>query len=149
MAEYGGIGLAAPQVHESVQLAIIEIEPENARYPGAEGQPFTIFINPVIHVLDAEEQSFWEGCLSIPEIRAQVFRPKHIRVDYLNEQGTPCSLRASGFLATVVQHELDHLHGTLFIDRIRPEPGKTPIAFVEEYRRHILPSLAPDEELAD
>lgn len=140
MKDSQGIGLAAPQIHESVQVAIIEIETANPRYPGSKPQPFTVFINPRIEVVDATEQTFWEGCLSIQGIRALVPRPRAIRVEFLDENGEARSIEASGFLATVIQHELDHLQGVLFIDRIRPEPGKTPIAFLEEYQRYILPA---------
>lgn len=152
MEEYGGIGLAAPQVHESLAVAIIDYEDDNPRYseqtakasPGAgeelHSMPLAVFINPKIIVLDSTEQGFWEGCLSVPEIRGLVHRPRKIRVDYLDRDGKPQSLVAEGFLATVFQHELDHLDGTLFIDRIRNVPGATPISFVEEYGRYHIPS---------
>src|SRR3954464_2225406 len=83
MHEYTGIGLAAPQVHESIQLAIIEIAEENPRYPDQDEQELTVFINPKVKVLDQELQGFWEGCLSVPEMRGYVERPRKIRVDYL------------------------------------------------------------------
>jgi peptide deformylase len=135
MHEYDGIGLAAPQVHESLQLAVIEFDAENPRYAGMGVQPLQVFINPVITVLDTDLQGFWEGCLSIPELRGLVFRPKKVKVDFLDRTGAPCSFVAEGFLATVVQHELDHLDGTLFVDRIRMEPGKSPLAFTDEFQR--------------
>lgn len=142
MHEYGGIGLAAPQVHEPIQLAIIEFEDDNPRYGKTGSQPLQVFINPKIKVLDATEQGYWEGCLSVPEIRGLVYRPRKIQVDYLDQDGKPQSRVAEGFLATVFQHELDHLAGTLFVDRVRNEPGKTPIAFLEEYSRY----WTPDED---
>lgn len=128
MEEYGGIGLAAPQIHESVSVAIISY--------GGEEMPLSVFINPRITVLDEQEQAFWEGCLSIPEIRGYVYRPRKIRVDYLDRAGSRQSLVAEDFLATIFQHELDHLAGTLFVDRIRYEPGNSPISFIEEYSRY-------------
>lgn len=142
MHEYGGIGLAAPQVHESLQLAIIELAEAGDRYPGAveQDQPLLVLINPVITILDPAEQGFWEGCLSIPEIRGLVHRPRKIQVDFLDPEGKSRKLVVEGFLATVFQHELDHLAGTLFVDRLRSEPGKTPIAFIEEYQRYLVPS---------
>lgn len=121
MHEYGGIGLAAPQVHESLQLAVIELE------------SLLVVVNPRITVLDATEQSFWEGCLSIPEIRGLVPRPRKIRVDYLDQTGNPQSIEPEGFLATVFQHELDHLQGVLFLDRVK---DTTQLAFTEEYQRY-------------
>jgi peptide deformylase len=137
MNEYGGIGIAAPQIHESVSLAIIDYQEE-----GASDQPLTVVINPKITVLDPREQGNWEGCLSVPEIRGLVFRPSKIQIDYLDLKAQPQTIVADGFLATVFQHELDHLFGTLFVDRIRFEPGKSQIAFTEEYSRY----HAPDED---
>ncbi len=147
MKEVGGIGLAAPQIHESLQLAVIEFKGDNARYPGMGDQPLTVIINPKITVLDPTEQSFWEGCLSVPELRGLVYRPRKVQVDFLDGNGSPKQLIAEDFLATVVQHELDHLSGALFVDRLRNEPGKTPLAFLEEYRKHILPLIEPDREI--
>ena len=146
MHEYGGIGLAAPQVHHPIQLAIIEFAEDSARYPDMGQQSLSVFINPKITVLDQTEQGFWEGCLSVPEMRGFVERPCKIRVDYLDRQGQSKSVEAEGFLATVFQHELDHLAGKLYIDRLK-DPTK--LAFHEEYQRYwaIQPDAAP--ELAD
>lgn len=140
MEEYGGIGLAAPQIHEAVSVAVIDYRddlPQNS-------MPLAVFVNPKITVLDSEEQGFWEGCLSVPEIRGLVYRPRKIRVDYLNQEGEPQSLIAEGFLATVFQHELDHLIGTLFVDRIRYAPGKSPISFIQEYQKYLVPDEGSD-----
>jgi len=136
MHEYSGIGLAAPQVHESIQLAVLEFEEESERYPDMGKQPLLVVINPKIKVLDEAKQGYWEGCLSIPEIRGLVHRPRKIRVDYTDEKGKTRKIEAEGFLATVFQHELDHLAGSLFIDRIR---DTTKLAFIEEYQRYWLP----------
>ena len=155
MRDYGGIGLAAPQIHESLQLAILDLSSAGDRYPGAadgeeQERGLLVVINPKITVLDDKEQGFWEGCLSVPEIRGLVYRPRKVQVDYLDLNAKPQTIVAEGFLATVFQHELDHLAGTLFVDRLRSEPGKTPIAFLEEYQRYLVPK-ADDEvgELAD
>jgi peptide deformylase len=134
-AEYGGIGIAAPQVHESVRVAIIEFDGENGRYPDMGSQPLTVFINAKVSVLDSQEQTNWEGCLSVPGLRGRVSRPRKIRVDYLDETGAAKSLVAEGFLATVFQHELDHLDGVLFVDRVETRPGATALSFTEEYQR--------------
>lgn len=139
MEEYNGIGLAAPQVYESVQLAIIGFEDDNPRYPDQSGMKLSVFINPKISVLDKKEQGFWEGCLSVPELRGLVYRPRKIRVDYLDQKGEPQSIQAEDFLATVFQHELDHLSGVLYVDRIKNEPGKTLLAFTEEYQKYLVP----------
>jgi peptide deformylase len=142
MREYGGIGLAAPQIHESVQLALIELEPDSARYPELGSQPLSVYVNPVITVLAPQEQAFWEGCLSIPELRGLVHRPRKIRVDFWDLDGQERSVTAEGFLATVFQHELDHLAGRLFVDRVQ-DPRN--LAFLEEYERYHAPSGKPGE----
>ncbi len=148
MEEYGGIGLAAPQIHESVSVAIIEYgEPDSEPGVGLREMPLTVFINPRITVLDTEEQGFWEGCLSVPEIRGLVYRPRMIRVDYLDREGRPQSVIAEDFLATVFQHELDHLAGTLFVDRIRYEVGSSPISFTPEYSKYHVPD--EDDEIGE
>jgi peptide deformylase len=149
MHEYGGIGLAAPQIHEPLQLAIIELEPDSDRYPDMGKQALSVYVNPVITVLDPKEQAFWEGCLSVPELRGLVHRPRKIRVDYWDAEGNDQSVVAEGFLATVFQHELDHLAGKLFVDRIQ-DPRN--LAFLEEYERYHAPSVKAEEgvgELAD
>lgn len=143
MHEYSGIGLAAPQVHASLKLALIEIDEDNPRYDEEGGQPLTVFINPKVTVLDKDLQGFWEGCLSVPEMRGYVERPRKIRVDYLDREGKSKSIEAEDFLATVFQHELDHLDGVLYIDRIRDTKK---LAFLEEYQRYCRDE---EEELPD
>jgi peptide deformylase len=128
-----GIGIAAPQIGESVQVAVIEIDAESARYPGQDPFGQHVFVNPRITVLDAGEQGFWEGCLSVPNLRGYVERPRHIRVDYVNLDGHPRAIEAEGFLATVFQHELDHLQGVLYVDRVR---DMTKLATIEDYLRY-------------
>ena len=148
MHEYEGVGLAAPQVHESLKLAVIEFDPENPRYKDLGKKGLEVFINPKIEVLDETPRAFWEGCLSIPEIRALIYRPRKIRVTYLDRDAKKQTVEAEDFLAIVLQHELDHLDGVLFIDRVQPVPGATPIAFVEEYTKYDLPAqFEPTEEL--
>lgn len=128
-----GIGIAAPQVGESVQVAVIEIDSDSARYPGQEPFGQRVFVNPRVTVLDDAEQGFWEGCLSVPNLRGFVERPRRIRVDYLDQDGHPRAIEAEGFLATVFQHELDHLQGVLYVDRIR---DMTKLATIEDYLRY-------------
>lgn len=119
MQHYGGIGLAAPQIGFSLQLAVIQVDPGKNRYGSDQGLPFTVFVNPVIETLDTTTQGFWEGCLSVPGLRGFVERPRKIRVTYQDQFGKPQVLVAEDFLATVVQHELDHLQGVLYVDRLR------------------------------
>ncbi len=118
MKHYGGIGIAAPQIGISQQVCVIELNGIN-RYGQEINLPFTIFINPQIEVLSIEQKGYWEGCLSVPGLRGYVERPQHIRVKYLDEKAELREMEAQGFLATVIQHELDHLFGTLYIDRIK------------------------------
>lgn len=118
MDHYGGIGIAAPQIGVSLQVAIIELMGFN-RYGEEVNLPLTAFINPEIEFLTEDEHGFWEGCLSVPGLRGFVERPKKIRVNYINVKGEEQVLEADGFLATVLQHELDHLQGVLYVDRIK------------------------------
>ena len=129
MEEYGGIGLAAPQIGISKQLVVIRIEEDNERYPEAKKSEEMVLFNPMITYLDETLQGFWEGCLSVPGLRGVVFRPRKIQVDYLDQSAKQRSIEAEDFLATVFQHELDHLLGKLFIDRI---DDITTLAFEDE-----------------
>ncbi len=139
--DYGGIGLAAPQVGESIRLAIIAIEGDGSRYGDIPEMPLTVFINPEITVLDSGAVAgFWEGCLSAPGLRGFVERPQHVRVDYLDAAGSEQSMTLEGFLATVFQHEFDHLDGRLYIDRMT---DTRLLAFESEFMRY----LAPREEV--
>tara|TARA_B100001173_G_scaffold65706_1_gene55594 strand:- start:259 stop:807 length:549 start_codon:yes stop_codon:yes gene_type:complete len=119
LAAAGGIGLAAPQIGILKQLAVIKLTEESDRYPDMEDSEAFIIFNPKITVLDKTEQGFWEGCLSVPGLRGFVERPRKIRVDFLDESAKPRSIEVEDFLATVFQHELDHLVGKLYVDRIK------------------------------
>jgi peptide deformylase len=134
--DYGGIGLAAPQVAESVRLAIVELPGGTGRYGEIPEMPLTAFVNPVIEVVDPAARGFWEGCLSVPGLRGFVERPQHIRVRYLDVSGEPQSLELEGFLATVFQHEFDHLDGNLYVDRMT---DMRLLSFEREFERYLLP----------
>lgn len=114
-----GVGIAAPQVGFSEQIIIIEIPPDE-KHPEVE-MPATIIINPKITVLDKEKENMYEGCLSVGEgdIAAIVPRYKRIKVEYLNENGEEQILELEGFKARVVQHEVDHLKGIMFLERVK------------------------------
>ena len=131
--DYGGIGLAAPQIDEPLRLAIIEIPGGASRYGEIEAMPLTVFINPTIEVLNAAAEGYWEGCLSVPGLRGFVERPQHVRVDYTDIEGAEKSLELEGFWATVFQHEFDHLDGKLYIDHIK---DTTKLVFEEEFARY-------------
>jgi peptide deformylase len=133
MKHYGGIGIAAPQIGVSKKIALIELLGFN-RYGEEVNLPLTTFINPRFEILNSEEQGFWEGCLSVPGLRGFVERPKHVKVFYMDENGSDQVLEASGFLATVLQHELDHLFGVLYIDRIKDPKLMT---YQEEFEEYI------------
>lgn len=140
-----GLGIAAPQIGESVRVSIIEFASDNNRYPGMGQQGLTVFINPKLTVLEPSEQGFWEGCLSVPDLRGLVFRPRKVAVDYLDENGKAHRLEAEGFLATVLQHEFDHLDGVLYVDRVK-DPTK--LAYLDEYKSYIL-GQQEHEEIED
>ena len=145
--DYGGIGLAAPQVAESVRLAIVELPGGPSRYGELPELPLTVFVNPVIDVLDGPAAGYWEGCLSVPGLRGYVERPQHIRVTASDLDGAPLAMTFQGFPATVFQHEFDHLDGRLYVDRIT---DPTRLVFEEEFERYVLPGeLAQSSDAAD
>jgi peptide deformylase len=130
LRDYGGVGLAAPQIDEPLRMAIIEVPGGPSRYGEIEAIPLTVFFNPVLEILNPEVAGYWEGCLSVPGLRGFVERPQHVLVRYTNQQGDPAELELKGFLATVVQHEFDHLDGRLYIDHIK---DTTKLVFEEEW----------------
>ena len=133
MVEYGGVGLAAPQVHVPVRLALIEFGETSTRYDLESAQPLLVLFNTRLTLLDESPSGVWEGCLSVPGMRGYVERPSHVQVDYLDASAEPQRIVAEGFLATVLQHELDHLDGILYVDRLR-DPIR--FAFTEEFERY-------------
>jgi peptide deformylase len=136
MKEYDGVGLAADQVHESIQLAVLEVG-ENPRYPDKPKVPLTVLVNPQITSLSDEMEEDWEGCLSIPDLRGRVPRFKSIRVQALDRNGNALDFIANGFHARVIQHEFDHLNGKVYLDRMR---DLSTLTFLQELARHWLRS---------
>lgn len=130
--DYGGIGLAAPQVNESVRLAIVEIPNLGSRYGELEPLPLTVCVNPEITVIDEEKLGNWEGCLSIPGLRGWVERPKGIRLRFKDLSLRTHDREFHGFQATVCQHEFDHLDGKLFVERIS---DMATLTFEEEFAK--------------
>jgi len=118
MAELNGAGLAAPQIAVSQRVMIFGVA-ENPRYPDVEAVPETVLINPEVTLLDQEQESGWEGCLSVPGMRGLVPRYKSIRYRGYDQKGELIEREAHGFHARVVQHELDHLDGVLYPQRIK------------------------------
>jgi peptide deformylase len=140
MRDADGVGIAAPQVFESLRLCVIEVS-ENPRYPGAPALPLAFFANPVVTPLvphgpalrDENAVVMYEGCLSVQGIRGRVRRPRHVHVSALGRDGAPFEMTFEGVLAAVIQHELDHLDGTLFVDRADPKT----LTFLREYERYV------------
>lgn len=136
--DYGGIGLAAPQIDVPLRLAIIELPGGPSRYGELPTIPLTVYVNPSIEVIDAQAAGYWEGCLSVPGMRGFVERPQHIRVTAIDLDGKPIEHELTGFPATVFQHEFDHLDGVLYVDRIT---DTSKIAFEREFDRYIAPTI--------
>jgi peptide deformylase len=113
-----GAGLAANQVGETARVAVVEVRPGNPRYPYKPPVPLTVIVNPVIEPLDDELEWINEGCLSVPNLRGEVPRHVNVRVRYLDRDGVEHDEVRRGLTAGTFQHELDHLDGVLFVDRV-------------------------------
>jgi peptide deformylase len=117
LREADGVGIAAPQVHESRSIFVVASRP-NPRYPDAPAMEPEVVINPEILDRSAEMIKGWEGCLSIPGIRGEVPRHQKIRVRYRNLEGVQVERELTDFVARIFQHEDDHLRGIVFLDRL-------------------------------
>jgi peptide deformylase len=135
MAEYHGIGLAAPQVHEGLRIFIAGMQEHSASENDEEEPPIVpvAFINPEFVPIGNEKETDWEGCLSIPDIRGKVSRYTRVKIRGLDREGTRQEMQLAGFPARVVQHENDHLDGILFFDRMSSFDTLT---FLEEYGKY-------------
>jgi peptide deformylase len=118
MRAANGAGLAANQVGETLRIAVVEVRPGNPRYPYKPPIPLTVIVNPVIEPLDAEIAQINEGCLSVPNLRGEVPRHVNVRLRHLDREGVEHEQVKRGLTAGTFQHELDHLDGTLFVDRV-------------------------------
>ncbi len=118
MQKAGGVGLAAPQIALGKRAIVFGFE-RSERYPDAPPVPLTALFNPLIEPLSDEMEDGWEGCLSIPGLRAVIPRFKRIRYTGFDVEGKRIECEAEGFHARVVQHEVDHLDGILYPSRIR------------------------------
>ncbi len=117
LSESNGVGLAAPQISESWCIVIIASKPSK-RYPLAPAMLPVVMLNPGFKVLSEQIKKDWEGCLSIPGIRALVPRYEKIKISYSDQQGDEHELLADGFVARIFQHEYDHLNGLVYLDRV-------------------------------
>jgi peptide deformylase len=115
---------------------------ENPRYPDAEAVPLTVLVNPTITPATKEMEEDWEGCLSVPDLRGQVPRYTRVRVEAYGRDGKPLRFAADGFHARVVQHECDHLDGTVYLDRMR---SMATLSFLPEFHRYQLGRESDDE----
>lgn len=138
MQALNGAGLAAPQIGVGLQVVIFGVS-ENPRYPDAEVVPDTVLINPLLEFIGDEMEEGWEGCLSLPGMRGNVPRYRHLRYRGFDLAGQAIDRTVSGFHARVVQHECDHLQGILYPMRIRDmrQFGFTDVLF---------PGVTPMEE---
>jgi len=137
MAAQNGAGLAAPQIGVSQRVVIFGVT-SNPRYPDAEEVPFTVLVNPKLTFITREVDQDWEGCLSVPGMRGVVPRYTQLRYTGTDEEGNPIDRVATGFHARVVQHEVDHLDGILYPQRMT---DMSTFGFTKE--------LFPDEDIAD
>lgn len=137
MIDYEGIGLAAPQVFESLRLIVLG---DPAADPQDEAAiPLTVLFNPQFTALSPERLDGWEGCLSIPQLRGVVPRSAAVEVRGYDREERAVELEAGGLFARVLQHEIDHLDGVLFPDRMADLQTLT---FIEEYQRYWLDAEA-------
>ena len=135
MSDQEGIGLAAPQVHESLRIFVAGLTDADVVTPMDDDRdmPYIALINPEVSVVDPTVSVGWEGCLSIPDIRGKVPRPVSVQVRALDRKGRRIEIVASGLPARVIQHENDHLDGVLFFDRMGTFETLT---FLDEFRKH-------------
>lgn len=140
MHDAPGVGLAAPQVGLSLQIAVIEDKPEYMRDVAAETIelrerkpiPFHVIINPQITLKPDPMLEFFEGCLSLAGFTAVVARAREVAVECLDHKGEPKVIQASGWYARILQHEIDHLNGTLYVDRMHPRTFMS----VDNFNKH-------------
>ena len=135
-----GVGLAAPQIGQSIQLAVIEDRteyikdwtPEQLAERERQVVPFHVIINPRITLLGEDRVDYFEGCLSLANLMAITPRARRVRVECVDEKGEPKEIEAGGWYARILQHEIDHLKGTMYVDHMYPRTLMT----VENFNQH-------------
>jgi peptide deformylase len=135
MRAANGAGLAANQVAETLRVAVVEVRSGNPRYPYKPPIALTVIVNPVIDPLDDDVEQINEGCLSVPHLRGEVPRHVNIRLRYLDREGVEHEEVRRGLTAGTFQHELDHLDGILFVDRVEDPRTLTSWAEFERFHR--------------
>jgi peptide deformylase len=152
MRDAPGVGLAAPQIGQPLQLAVIEDREDLLKGYAADdlaererrAVPFHVIINPVIVFASDEMKNFYEGCLSLPGFSAVVPRARTVRVEYLDERAEPHFVQASGWYARILQHEIDHLRGALYIDRMQSRTFTTMDNYTRLHKRKPIPQSQSD-----
>jgi peptide deformylase len=135
MRDANGVGIAAPQIYVPKQIIVIEVASLNPRYPGQPEVPLTVIINRQIVSHSPETEEGWEGCLSVPDLRGLVPRWRSLKMTGLDRQGDPVEIEAEGFFARVIQHEVDHLNGRVFLDRL---PDLSTLTHLSEFQKYWL-----------
>jgi peptide deformylase len=133
MRDANGAGLAAPQVGVPLRIAVIEVRPGNPRYPYKPPIPLTVVVNPELTPLDEAKFATNEGCLSMPNVRGDLERFENVGVRYLDRDGEAHEVTRRGLTAGTFQHEIDHLDGILFVDRMA---DMSSLSTWEEFERH-------------
>lgn len=134
MHDANGAGIAASQVYEPIRICVIEIK-DNPRYPYKPNYPLTILVNPVVTLLTEERFENYEGCLSVPNLRGRVKRAPHVRVEGWTRDGNDTRFEVKGITAGTFQHEVDHLDGKLFVDRVEDPTSFATWADFERFHR--------------
>ena len=142
MREASGAGLAANQVYQSLRICAVEVR-NNSRYPYRPNIPLTILVNPILTPASDETFVNYEGCLSVPNLRGQVRRHCEVHVDALDREGNSISTVVKGMTAATYQHEVDHLEGKIFLDRVE-DPNS--VVTLENFQRYCMDKVAADVE---
>jgi peptide deformylase len=144
-----GVGLAAPQIGQGIQLAVIEDRPEYIKdwtpqqlaERERQAVPFHVIINPKITLIGEERVEYFEGCLSLDNLMALTPRARRVRVECVDEKGEPKLIDAVGWYARILQHEIDHLAGTMYVDHMYPRTLMTVENFTQHWKGKSLPDL--------
>ena len=142
MREASGAGLAANQVYQSLRICAVEVR-DNSRYPYRPNIPLTILVNPILTPASDETFVNYEGCLSVPNLRGQVRRHCEVHVEALDREGNSISTVVKGMTAATYQHEVDHLDGRIFLDRVE-DPNS--VVTLENFQRYCIDKVAADVE---
>ena len=142
MREASGAGLAANQVYQSLRICAVEVR-NNSRYPYRPNIPLTILVNPILTPSSDETFVNYEGCLSVPNLRGQVRRHCEVHVEALDREGNSISTVVKGMTAATYQHEVDHLDGKIFLDRVE-DPNS--VVTLENFQRYCIDKVAADVE---